>query len=295
MQSSLDTEYYSRLTYSSNNPFIGAALKVKRANRHLTELTLAAERLPLRHSYPMIVEKPEDGKLKLTYLADNMMPIEFSGALGDAIHNVRSAFDLIAVALTTRPLGNGKAGDAYFPTGKDRQQFIKARDGYSDPCGRRRKGKMQGAGADALRLVEELEPYDGGKWSLRALHQLDIMDKHKLLIPTISRVNFARVNITIGDKILTLGSLDFQAQSDGRAFAAEIDIPPGTDDEHIKFDNYFNPTFAIVFSQTKALHGEAVVPTLFKFSDLAKSFIQRCKSTFLPNLGFSAIEQVGLT
>jgi len=108
VQSSPDAEYYDHLTYSSDNPFIGAALKVKRANRHLTELTLAAERLPLRHSYPMIVEKPDDGKLKLTYIADNMMPNEFSGALGDAIHNVRSAFDLIAVVLTARPLGGGK-------------------------------------------------------------------------------------------------------------------------------------------------------------------------------------------
>jgi hypothetical protein len=263
VQASPDTDYYSRLTYSSNNPFIVASLKIKRANRHLSELTLAADRLPRRHGYPIAVEKSDDGKLKLTYLTENRMPIEFSGVLGDAIHNVRSAFDLIAVALTARPLGDGKAGDAYFPTGKDRQQFIRARDGYWNPCGRWRKGKMQGAQPDALRLIEELEPYDGGKHSLRALHQLDIMDKHKLLIPSISRVNIARINIAVGDKTLALGSLDFKAQPDDGEFAAEIDIPSEYAGEgDIKIDKYFDPTFTIVFGQTKALRGERIVPTL---------------------------------
>jgi hypothetical protein len=44
---------------------------------------------------------------------------------------------------------------------------------------------MKGAGTDALRIVEEWEPYNGGKHSIRALHDLDILDKHRLIVPQV--------------------------------------------------------------------------------------------------------------
>jgi hypothetical protein len=277
--------YYNELVYDTTNPFVGAALKIKRADRHIAELTYAARSLPRRQGYAFIIEQPEPRKLKILYIAQNPMPIEFTGTMGDAIHNLRSALDLIAVVLTAPPFGSGNPSHAYFPTGEDRDKFIIAR-----------KKKMKRVSAEAWRMVEELESYSGGKNALRALHDLDVLDKHKLLIPVVSSLTITSMNITLGGERITLRGLNFQPDGSGRTFSAEIACPDGVSGEDFKSDDNLDATFTIVFGPSQPLQGKPIVPTLLQFSDLIKSFIKSCEAAFYIPIsgGMPTLSQLGL-
>jgi hypothetical protein len=47
-----------------------------------------------------------------------------------------------------------------------------------------RRRYFDGAGDEAVSLLRRLKPYPGGNIALRAIHDLDIRDKHTSLIPT---------------------------------------------------------------------------------------------------------------
>jgi hypothetical protein len=203
---------------------------------------------------------PKTGKFKVIYITQ------------------RSAFDYIAVALTVPPIGTDNLGDTYFPTGKDREAFIEARDGIP-PGGRKGKwrGKMQGAPADALRMVEELEPYDGGKHSIRALHDFDISDKYKLLIPAASRLRVNRLDVSFDGTTHSLGMTDFQPDTDGLTFTALFRATL----HQLNMKGNFQPSFEIVFGKGQPLEGQPIVVTLFNITDVAERFVETCEAHFL--------------
>ena len=275
------SDYYRELTYGSANPFISARLKLKRAKRHLLEAENTARDLPHRQGRNFVFGADQKtGKAQIIFIGHSNMPMEFAGVVGDVIHNLRSTLDHVAVVLATPPIGTGNPRHAYFPTGIDRDTFITARDGFTKPSGKRVKGKMEGAPTDALRMVEELEPYDGGKHSLRALHDLDILDKHKLIIPTISKMTINRFCVSIGEQTFSLGATDFKSDGDGFNLTALIDCPvdPSTD---FKFNNDFEAAFEIVFAKDQPLGGERIVETLSKIADTCQGFIEACEAHFL--------------
>jgi hypothetical protein len=273
--------YYETLTYNVSNPFAASKLKLKRAKRHLLEVERAARELPLRDHYEFILPfEPKAGKHNIWWMHSRLMPAEFAIAVGDAIHNLRSSLDFIAIALTVPPLGAGKADDTYFPTGVTRQAFIRARDGFTNPKGKWVKGKMEGAGPDALRLVEEeLEPYGGGKYSIRELHELDILDKHKLIVPAISRMRIENLQVAVGNDIISLGPADFQADDNGNQFAASVNIPSDLP-AGLKLGNDFKASFTIVFGKGQPLDGQPIVEALTKLANISERFIEKCEAFF---------------
>ncbi len=91
--------------------------------------------------------------------------------MGDLLHNLRAALDLMACDLVR--LNGLNANGVHFPfseTPKDLPEMIKRR-------------KFFRAGPEAVELLKKMRPYRGGQEALRAIHDLDIQDKHKELIP----------------------------------------------------------------------------------------------------------------
>src|SRR5690606_39093633 len=98
-----------------------------------------------------------------------------------------------AVALTAPPIGTGNPRRAYLPTGQTEAAY---RDARND--------RMKGAHADGLMLIDGLEPWAGGKAKLRELHDLDILDKHLLLVPSIASMRITNLEVKAGDRVLRL-------------------------------------------------------------------------------------------
>jgi hypothetical protein len=260
-------EFYQRLTYHDGNPFLGARLKIKRAERHLRELANAARQLPMKRGYRfLLAPRIETGQVEIVY-QPTPMPLEFAAVIGDATHNIRSAFEFAAVALTIPPIGRGKPEDAYFPTGKDQGEFELALT-----------RKMKGAPSTALRLVEELEPYPGGKYGLRALHELDNLDKHKLLIPSVAHLRIDTLEAFYRDEPRSLSSADFHAMDDGGRFVAFIDCPGIASIDEFRIEGQFKASLSITFRKGQPFEGQPIAPALLGLVDVAKAFVEKCEN-----------------
>ena len=97
----------------------------------------------------------------------------FGGIIGDVIHNLRSALDLLACDLVRAKEGaQANVENVHFP-------FCKSADDLEYMI---KKREFDRAGDHAIALLREMKPYHNGNAALRVLHDLDIRDKHQSLI-----------------------------------------------------------------------------------------------------------------
>lgn len=205
---------------------------------------------------------------EIVYIPSNNLPLEFSAVIGDIIHNVRTAFDYVAVALSCPPHGTGNPNRTYFPIGKDRANFLDEQN-----------AKMRGANNQAKQLIEELEPYPDGRYSIRELHELDVKDKHKLIVIAASKLRVEGLEVTAGNKHVLLAPTDFQSNADGSNFSAIVEYPSSDSPQAIQLGK-FSASFDIVFGKGFPLEGKEVVRTLSKYCEVADEFVTRCESLF---------------
>jgi hypothetical protein len=140
--------------------------KIARARKHLLELqaTTAAH----IQAHPVKYELSRN-TIKTPPALEHAPAI-----IGDIIHNLRASLDLMASAMARANGKNDK--QVYFPFGEDIggfEQQIKRKNFHF-------------CGEDAVALLKSLKPFRGGNDRLRALHDLDIMDKHRSLIPELT-------------------------------------------------------------------------------------------------------------
>lgn len=157
--------------------FVASRLKVARAEEHWEEFVALSSVYIARNPIKLMVEIPPAGFPEKHHAwvirIKEPLPPKLSAIAGDAVHNLRTALDLLACDLVRSAGGSTKG--VYFPFAEretDLPEMI-------------RKRNFQRAGAAAVRLVKELKPFPGGNVSLRGLHDLDILDKHKSLVPVL--------------------------------------------------------------------------------------------------------------
>jgi hypothetical protein len=167
------------------------------------------------------------------------VPDVLSTILGDVVHNLRAALDLMASELCRR---NGQSDkDAYFPFAEreaDLNKMVKRKNFHL-------------AGEAAVRLLHEYAPYTGGNLELRALHDLDIQDKHRTLIFTPGEIARLRVTWSVG------GDGSFEPQSE---------IGP----------------FTLFMPKDSALAGREAVKTLEDLMELTTSIVEAFKILPVP-------------
>jgi hypothetical protein len=155
---------------SDTDLFAASYVKLARAQTFIEALETELARY--------IASKPLSGRLRHDAVPPNIY-VEWAGItmlpgaiVGDAVHNLRTSLDLMASEMAR--INSQSDSDVYFPFASNADQFemvIKSR-------------KFDRAGEDAVALLKSFAPYRGGNERLRALHDLDIQDKHKALVPT---------------------------------------------------------------------------------------------------------------
>jgi hypothetical protein len=101
------------------------------------------------------------------------IPVSISLAAGDAAHNIRSALDHFAWAAVP---ASAQSTRTCFPVGTPATR---------DPASWRRhvEQRLEGASPKLISAVTVMEPWEGGKdENLWAVHELDRVDKHRLLL-----------------------------------------------------------------------------------------------------------------
>jgi len=157
--------------------FVASRMKLQRAEGFILELETELQRY--KESRPgrgFINTELTPPQFEFTLDPIGLLP---GTIIGDAIHNLRSALDLMASELARIKGLNDK--DVYFPFAATASEF---------PDAVKRRG-FHKAGDDAVALLMQFQPYRGGNEALRAIHDLDIQDKHTALIPNTSSVTAA--------------------------------------------------------------------------------------------------------
>jgi hypothetical protein len=103
---------------------------------------------------------------------------------GDAVHNLRSALDLLAWALYARRT-KGKGTHIYFPIFETPKKYKSGSE-----------RKVEGISEADIEAITLLKPYKGGNDHLWGLHELDITDKHRLLITPVIAVGRVGIHVS---------------------------------------------------------------------------------------------------
>ena len=204
--------------------FYAARVKVRRASRHIAELEAEISKFSGSDAVTLEVYFTEgEAKPEAAFrLVVPPLPETVIASFGDAVHNLRSALDLMASELAR----NAKQSDqgVYFPfsdqpEGLDIQ--IKAK-------------KFSRAGEKAVALLKSLKPYKGGNVALRELHDLDVRDKHKTVL-------FAAF---VSDGIL------FRVRDEENRPIFHL-MPEGP-----------SPSIKLLFQENSVFSGKEIIPTL---------------------------------
>jgi hypothetical protein len=241
--------------------FDPSRLKVRRARTHVGELQTEIRRY-LR-SNPFYVEAVPGAitgtKDWLLHVREQVPP-EFSAILGDAIHNLRSALDLLACELVRL---NGQSDeDVQFP-------FSRSASLYPAQILTRHLDRASPQGLAALNTIQ---PYHGGNDDLRAIHDLDILDKHVMFIPAADMVSMPDFH---GGAELLRG-IRVSPIKEGWRARIEQEMAP-----YVGYGRPYQATFSLNFphhiapGQPSPLAGREVVPALIQLAIMVDGIVDQ--------------------
>jgi len=240
-------------------------LKIGRADEHINSLKVTLAAFLKTGFYRLHVEKdPNDGSNKLRFEVTDSMPRDVPLIIGDAVHNLRAALDLTVYEMISLA-GATPTKWLRFPFRDTRDELIAVLNG----------AEINIAGPWLIDLiVNKIKPYKGGDTLLCALHDLDILDKHRLLIPTLSITKLAGVNAMSGG--IVFKSISFTVSQNGRINF----LSSGAD---IEITDYGQPSFNILFDKGQILEGYPLFPTLHRLSQLVSDIVQAIEEGYWAN------------
>lgn len=249
-----------------------AWLKVDRAKQHISDLHGQVREFIDGDPYELLTEDEAQTGDKIYRVKVNAEPPKDWGVvLGEIFHNLRSALDLLTWQLVPKPDGN-----TGFPISNSAKKF-----------GKTGLGKVEGASADAIRLLRALKPYKGGCEPLWWLHKLNIEDKHHLLVPIGAAIETVGLHLTLhtpwGESLQAPRFIGRPGPTDQRF--VHIPLEDGMElnratrasmGNDIALDMDYSYTFDIAFYKTGVLEGESLFPTVMQLAD----FIERILEIF---------------
>ncbi len=251
----------------------GCRAKVERAKKHVSDLQNAIDAFFKTNPYVVGPKRdPETRKLIYYVVSVRDTPLAIPAIAGDAFQNLRSALDHLAFQLwQVGTGGKGPFEHVYFPARFNSAAEYKAK----------RLGQVQGMRPDAIKAIDAVEPYKGGKGDiLWRLHQLNLIDKHRLLLT----VGSAYRSIDIGGHLNRMfvevfperkgrPTMSLHLRPADRLCPLEagdelfIDHPDAEVDKDLKF------TFEVALSEPQVADGEPLVETVKQMSDIISDLI----------------------
>jgi hypothetical protein len=249
-------------------PFDASRLKIGRAQQHLGELERSVSDFLARKPFVVLVEKPEEMPDYLDCVAwvariREEVPNEWSPIIGDIVHNLRTALDLMACDLVRL---NGKsASGVHFPFARSEAELSK----------HIKEKHIDRAGPQVVSEIRKLQPYEGGNLALRAIHDLDIVDKHQSLIAMATGVVTAGVTLYLNGHPNQIPQWQTLFDREGQRIVVMPRSP------NIPIGSEVPSLFALVFSQVAgSFAGHEIIPTLHNFVQTIEGVVNLFRSRF---------------
>jgi len=152
--------------------FPGTRAKIERAEQHLRDIKARVG--TLEESYSATIQvNPNFGYKEIKYdLADDRAGQDFSLIIGDALHNLKGALDYAWIATLQRHAPHAIGDKTQFPIHRK-----------SDSLESALKDAKKGLPKDLVSLMlNDIKPHEAGHPTLWAIKELNILDKHRLLL-----------------------------------------------------------------------------------------------------------------
>jgi len=229
----------------------GARLKVERAKKHIADLD--AQRVTFLGTDPYYGVPRFNSEFNCTeYVVQSLptIPECIPLILGDAVHSLRSALDYVACELV-RSVG-GAPKNVYFPISESPEK-------YKTDSG----GKTKGMPQEAKDYIDRMRPYCGGNDAFWAIHELDIIDKHRLL-PTVGmNIGSWEANLSLTPTMYTFNLSPILKE--GTVIGS---IPGNTEP-----DKRMSITADIAFGEPELLEGRPLIETLTALADMVEAVV----------------------
>jgi len=252
----------------TENPLSGVRIKIDRAKKHFDELNREMRMFKSREPYVVMPYTDIDSRDEIYKLwIVEEIPHSWGGAIGDVVHNLRSAFDLLANALV---LDNGvtPTKDTKFPISSSSKRI----DDYIASA-------LQGAASSSIALVKRIKPYPGGNDTLWRLHQIDIVDKHRLLVPVGGAHSNIKWTVSMPNPFgeghlppmtMPIVPTNRQFPLENGAVLLRTKSAPGITDKN---QNQYEFVFDIAFGEGQIFDGESVSVTLKQLIDFTERVV----------------------
>lgn len=266
----------SGMTHSKEGISRPALLKIGRAEYHINDLNRQIDVYLSQKPLRLMTEGNPSADEETHFIEEQLaIPDGFSLSIGDAVHNLRSALDILIFGMIGHRAK--KPENVQFP-------FAKREDSLVSTMQRR---ETELAGEKVVAEIKALKPYVGGDVWLSSLHALDIADKHKLIIPVASTARMSSLELARMIPALK-GDASVEAGiSQGAVFrntfggdratrrANRRNIRPG------KYERNFQPTFEICFGEDQPFSRQPVVPTLVTLANKTNDIVIRLADAFV--------------
>lgn len=218
--------------------------------------------------------QPGSGDLVVTARTRTRPPEEWSILVGDALHNARSALDHLAWQLVE--LHSGSPDKSRFP-------FKDGPIGFGEEL----RKALPGVPTDIRDQVRALQPWRGGDDQLWLLHHLDIVDKHRLLVPVVAAsrgILFEMSPEWPGKESVQLDPLEILSQDrrseliDGAEVYRELAGARTSKGPAGPMRTRTSVTFAVIFGEGSDAAGELVGPFL-------RGLVQHARESVEPLVG----------
>ena len=185
------------------------------------------------------------------------IPENFSLIIGDAIHNLRSALDILVIDIF-KSRGLEVDGRIGFPIAQSENAFEKII----------RKGEFKKLDMGILEIFRNFKPFRSGSVLLAGLHDLDIEDKHKRLLFAVAYSDFQTLmQFVIPKKGTVHGS---------SAVGNIIRVGTGfgiTPYDHFDIDKEYDVKIQVVFSES-VFEGATVANILKDMCGIVEEIVQ---------------------
>lgn len=232
--------------------FEEAKLKVQWAQSHVYQLIDQYRAILDSDIARVTVER--DGKTGKQFLEihdPQELPPMVALVVGDIVHNLRTAFDYVAIGATG-------VDSIALPVGRTRSDIVAKSNHY----------RMIKSNNSALAdfIIDEIQPYHRGKFMLWELSELDRLDKHRLILPTVHCVH--RLGMVLEDE----RGKKFENQWVTSRSSSRIRTLPGEGPFKIKHQGQSG--VSVSFGPGTPFNDEPVLETLDSMVRLAPQAIQ---------------------
>ena len=236
-------------------------LKIKRAEKHIDDLEIAIQRFIDSKPYKIGAKPhPVVAIEHTTLFIEEVKPVpnDIALILGDAIHNLRSALDHLAWQLVEAG-GGTPSKETYFPICETPQQYASALG----------KGEIKRMRTGAEKVLSSVQPHQTSDQTLWLLHQLDIVDKHRLLLTIGAFMDKWGVDFAVG-KTMWLSDHRFVPLVAGNDIT---NILTSTYNKHLP--EQFALGLDMAFGEPEVAEGDLVLQTVKKLLAFVNGLVSR--------------------